>query len=172
MGLRGPVPKSAEERLYEGNPAHRPLPLARAPLSPLAIDRPKGMSAAARRVWDEMVAPLGPMAYQQYFVLRDLCLDVAKAQELQRGQRQLIAEWKREAKAAGKKLVAPLAQHIATEEGGKLERAINALKRHVAKMQMQYGLTLLSSQRLEGVGGGFMPTVAGEPLDPIEEQIQ
>jgi len=173
MGLRGPIAKSAEERQYDGNPAHRPLPPPRPDFASAGLmPRPRGMSAAQRRVWDEMVVPLGPLPVAQVFTLRDLCADIAKLQELERGQRQLVAKWKREAKAAGQKVTAPLAECIANDESFRnLERVMHSLKRHVSKMQVQSGLTLLAAQRLEGFGG-FIPPAVGEALDPIEEQIQ
>ena len=52
MGVRGPIPKSAESRKYAGGAAHRPLPAARTSRNFGVPERPKGMTAAARRFWD------------------------------------------------------------------------------------------------------------------------
>src|SRR3954471_11440481 len=102
MGLRGPTAKSAELRLLEGNRAHRPLPApAVRPYAPGMPERPKGMTAAARRVWDnylEQLAPLGILRAVDGFALSRLCEDVAMLQELQSGMRKLAGEMRRAAK--------------------------------------------------------------------------
>src|SRR5689334_16216791 len=107
MGLRGPTPKSAELRLLEGSPAHRPLPAPRAQHAAGVPERPKGMTAAARRIWDGYVDQLaGSLRLVDGFALQRLCEDVAELEELRKGQRRLVADMRREAREAADRLKA------------------------------------------------------------------
>lgn len=175
MGLRGPIPKSAEERLHEGSAAHRPLPAARPHYPDGAPERPKGMTAAARRVWDaymEQMAPLGILRLVDVFALQRLCEDVAMLQELQAGMRQIAGDRKKAAKAAGESTKAPMVVFAMTHEGRRLTATINSLASRIGRQELQFGLTPVSAQRLEGAGGGLIPAGgAGLPMDPIEEQL-
>jgi hypothetical protein len=99
MGLRGPQPKSAEQRILEGERAHRPLPAPRAASAVGLPERPKRMTASARRVWDlyvEQMAQLGTLRPVDGFALQRLCEDVALLEELQLGTRKLAAQLKRD----------------------------------------------------------------------------
>jgi hypothetical protein len=109
MGLRGPNPKSAELRVLEGERAHRPLPSPRTPLAAGMPERPKGMTAAARRVWDaylDQMMQLGILRPVDAFALQRLCEDVALLQELQGGMRKLVSQRKREIRALSERLAA------------------------------------------------------------------
>jgi len=178
MGLRGPAPKSAELRVLEGQRAHRPLP---APGSKYAFgvpDQPKGMTAAARRVWDSYVdrmAPLGILRQVDGFSLARLCEDVALLLDLQAGTRKLVAEMKREAKAEGKKLPGGAMISLASShEGRRLTATVNALASRISRAELQFGLTPAAGARLEnsgvGNGGGIMPSAPGA-CDGIEAAL-
>ena len=109
MGLRGPTRKSADLRVLEGSRAHRPLPAPGPKYIAGMPERPKGMSAAAKRVWDgyiEQLATLGILRPVDGFALSRLCEDVAMLQDLQAGQRKLVREMRRAAKEASERLAA------------------------------------------------------------------
>ncbi len=57
LGARGPQPKPRALRVLSGNASHRPLPEEPQPRAILP-DRPKGMSARARAVWDDLAPRL------------------------------------------------------------------------------------------------------------------
>lgn len=173
MGLRGPVAKSAAEREYEGNAAHRPMPPARPHYPEGAPDRPKGMTAAARKIWDaymEQMAPLGILRLVDVFALQRLCEDVALLLELQAGMRQIAGDRKKAAKAAGESTKAPMVVFAMTHEGRRLTATINSLASRIGRQEQQFGLTPVAAQRLEG-GGMLLPSTPGERMDPIEEQL-
>ena len=156
MALFGPVKKSAELRVLEGERAHRPLPAATSPKYGSGVpERPKGMSAAARRVWDGYIEQLGPMGVLRPvdgFALRRLCEDVTLLQELQAGQRKFARGLKKKAKAEGRELMGGATIDLAmSHEGRRLAATINALAGRIKRDEMQFGLTPVASQRLENI---------------------
>lgn len=172
--MRGPAPKSAEVRILEGERAHRPLPPPRPAYLAGLPDRPKGMTAPARKIWDsyvEQLAPLGVLRVVDGFALRRLCEDVALLQELQSGMRKLASEMGREAKREGRKLAGgALLDLTMTQEGRRLSSAINIVASRIKRDEMQFGLTPVASQRLENISvpasGGF---VQATEIDPLEQ---
>ena len=176
MGLRGPTPKSAELRVLEGNRAHRPLPAPSASkYQPGVPERPKGMTAAARKVWDsyiEQLAPLGILRAVDGFALRRLCEDVALLQELQAGMRKLARQMKSEAKAEGREIRGgALIDLTMSHEGRRLSTTINALASRIKRDEMQFGLTPVASQRLEGVMLGSAMPQGASGMDPVEAAL-
>lgn len=171
MGLRGPAPKSAEQRLYEGSAAHRPLPAPRPQYPEGAPERPKGMAAAARRFWDAYIerTPPGIIRLVDVFALARLCQDQAELQELAKGRRQIVAEQKREARAKGEPLIAASTVFAMTHEGRRLTATMNALKSQISRQELQFGLTPIAGQRLES-GGIPLPMPTGA-IDPVEESL-
>jgi hypothetical protein len=162
--------------VLEGNRAHRPLPAPSAPkYFPGVPERPKGMTAAARRVWDgyiEQLAPLGVLRPVDGFALRRLCEDVAMLQELQAGMRKLAAVARKGARAAGRAIPGgALVELTMTHEGRRLGTAINALASRIKRDELQFGLTPVASQRLENitVPGGRPELVGGR--DPVEAAL-
>ena len=166
----GRIAKSREQRIYEGNVSHRPLPPPRPQYPEGAPTRPKGMTAGARRVWDayiEQMAPMGFLRLVDRFALERLCEDVALLKELQKGMQALTREMKRKAKTQGQKISgSALVMLAASQDGRRLTATINALASRVARQEMQFGLTPVSAQRLEG--GGMMPSAS---IDPIEQLL-
>ena len=122
MGLRGPNPKSGALRIFEGAAAHRPLPAPSRSYLVGIPERPKGMTAPARRIWDEyidQIAPLGSIRLVDGFALRRLCEDVALLEELQSGMRKVAADLKREErvdKARVQAITSELAEAIVTKD--------------------------------------------------------
>lgn len=210
MGVRGPLPKSAAERAYEGGAAHRPMPGARPLLAGVLIERPKRMTAAARKIWDAYVEQLSMLGFLRPVdagALGRLCEDVAYLQELQSGMRQhadeperarkrrlreIREELQRLAEQGGlldkleelrdeeRRLIAtPLlgaAAFAMTPEGRRFTATINPLASRIMRAEMQFGLTPVSSQRLEGtLGSGFMAPIApgaAAPDSGIEDLLQ
>lgn len=214
MGVRGPLPKSAEERVFEGGRAHRPLPHA-GRVYPAGIpERPSGMPAKARRVWDNYVdqmATMGILRPVDAFALQRLCEDVATLQELQGGMRQIATDREKadrdrrkrlraireeaaqlaaggelmtkidELKIEEARLVEELAQRpegsalvafSMSHEGRRLFANINVIASRIARQETQFGLTPVSSQRLEGTGGmGMIPMGSAQPHDSIEQRL-
>jgi hypothetical protein len=123
MGVRGPIPKSADIRILEGQRAHRPLPESR-PVYAGVPERPKGMTAAARRIWDSYLAQLpGALRMVDGFALRRLCEDVALLEELQVGLRKMAGEMRRAARTDAERLKALDAQLALMPDSQSDERA-------------------------------------------------
>src|SRR4051812_4395410 len=105
MGLRGPVPKSAERREFEGGAAHRPLPTARESAVFGIPERPKGMTSGARRFWTFYTGQM--LAHGTLRPIDGPCLEMicglhADLQQLEREKRKLIRQRKAGAKAASR----------------------------------------------------------------------
>lgn len=140
MGLRGPNPKSAEQRILEGERAHRPLPQRKAAHAAGVPDRPKGMTAAARRVWDGYVAQLaGSLRLVDGFALRRLCEDVALLEELQTGMRKMAGDLKRDERPVIERLKA-------VEE----QLAVMPNRESDAARELEVERTELQARRLSG----------------------
>lgn len=158
MGLRGPQPKSAEQRVLEGERAHRPLPAPRPAAAYGIPERPKRMTAAARRVWEQYVEQLGQLGTLRPvdgFALARLCEDVAYLEELQVGMRKEAEYRKREARKEGKKFAGgALLGFTMTHEGRRAIQTINATAARIRQTELQFGLTPVSASRIEG---GFIP---------------
>lgn len=179
MGLRGPVPKSADLRILEGERAHRPLPAGGVKYLPGIPERPKGMTAAARRAWDayvEQLAPMGILRIVDCFALRRLCEDVALLQELQAGMRRLASEKRREAKEAKPERKIPggaMIELAMSHEGRRLSATINTVASRIKRDEMQFGLTPVASQRLENITAVpcLSQTSANSGMDPVEAAL-
>ncbi len=179
MGIRGPIRKSAEQRQQEGSPAHRPLPPARSQQGFGLPEPPRGMGAAAKRVWQsyvEQMAPLGTLRRVDGFALRRLCQDVAELQRLQSDKRKLVREMKKAAQNAGRPLSGSALMELETSsEGRRLQATINALSSRIARQEDRFGLNPISGTRLDA--SGTMPSglgVAGsfDSEGSIEASIQ
>jgi Phage terminase, small subunit len=173
MGLRGPTPKSADLRVLEGSRAHRPLPAAGPKRFPGMPERPKGMTAAARRAWDaysEQLAPLQFLRPVDGFALRRLCEDIAALEELAKGIRRLLADMKREAKVRGEKLRGGAITELnRSSDGRRLQATYNTIDSRIKRGELQFGLTPVSSMRLEGIA--MMPSGGPVPVDNLEAKL-
>ena len=58
MGIRGPAPKPTRVRILEGNLGRRPLPTNEPYYEQAIPERPSGMSAGARRIWDSLIGEM------------------------------------------------------------------------------------------------------------------
>ena len=143
-------------------------------------ERPKGMTAASRKVWDsyvEQLAPLGVLRRVDGFALGRLCEDVALLQQLQTGMRKLAAQMKRSAATAQEGDDKPdripgdaLLTLVMSHEGRRLTATINTLASRIKRDEMQFGLTPVSSQRLENIAIP-MATAPGTGMDALEEAL-
>ena len=173
MGLRGPTPKSAQLRVLEGNPSHRPLPPP-APKYPAGSpERPKGMSAQAKRIWDrylEQLMPLGVLRPVDGFALCRLCEDVAMLQDLQAGMRKLVRQMSKGAKANKREIPGGALVNLAmSHEGRRLGASINVLASRIKRDEMQFGLTPAASLRLENIVLPGVPHALG--MNPVEAAL-
>jgi hypothetical protein len=132
------------------------------------------MTAAARRIWDGymlQMAPLGILRQVDEFALRNLCELEALLQDLQKGLPAVGRQMKRKAKAAGEKTTgSPLMTVASSRSGRQLILTIKQLASQVSHQQLQFGLTPVSAQRLEGGGGMAMP-VGQAIMDPVEQAL-
>lgn len=160
MGVRGPVPKSAEAREYGGGAAHRPMPAARPAAVFGALERPKGMSAAARKRWDFYVgqAILRPLDANG---LRTICELEADLEQLGRDKRKLLRKRK-----------VSLIEFEMSVDGRRLEATVTARRGHLKQLCDRYGLNPMAGSRLSTMEG-FTPVVpAGQqPQDNEVEQL-
>jgi len=155
MGLRGPAPKSTEIRTFEGVP-----------------ERPRGMPAAARKIWAGYVGQLaGSLRLVDAFALRRLCEDVALLEELQAGLRRMASDLRREAKTRGEHLSGGAMIALAkTHEGRRLTTTINSLAGRIQRQELQFGLTPASAGRLgDGLGGA--PLIPTGDVDGLERAL-
>lgn len=198
--------------MLEGERAHRPLPPSTRPAAYGVPERPKGMTAQARRAWDayiEQLAPLGFLRPVDAFALQRLCEDVALLHELQAGMRQVAAERDRPERERRKRLkaiqeelkqlagvegegaqvqTASLQREAAqlaadrpeapslialtmSHEGRRLSGTINALASRICRQEMQFGLTPVSSQRIEGAAGAGAMMPAQSQVESIEQAL-
>lgn len=138
-------------------------------------ERPKGMTSAERKLWDGYVEQLGPMGVLRAvdgFALRRLCEDVALLEELKRGKRKLAQALAKKAKEEGRQLAAgPMLEFTTSEEGRSLDRTINSLDMRIRRSELQFGLTPVSSQRLENIVlPAFVPQAAAG-MDAVEAAL-
>lgn len=141
MGLRGPVAKSAEEREYEGGAAHRPLPPRRPAVFVGSLERPKGMSASARKLWDSYVAQaiLRPIDAAG---LQTICELQADLHQLAREKRKMLRRKKQ-----------TLIEFEMTKEARRLEATIASRRGHLKQLCDRYGLNPMSGSRLQSMEG-------------------
>jgi P27 family predicted phage terminase small subunit len=152
MGLRGPAPKPSELRKLEGLRAHRPLP-ENEPQYPSRLPRkPKKISAAASKIWDELVAEMGGVAILRSVdrrALWQLCEDEAILAEAYDGLWKLSAMLRKKAEAEGKTLPAgPVAALLTMTNGRVAMAAIRDLAARTIVERREFGLTPASRTRV------------------------
>jgi hypothetical protein len=133
------------------------------------------MTAAARRVWGsyiQQLAPLGILRAVDGFALSRLCEDVALLQELQAGQRRLASEMRRQAKKDGRKIPGgALIDLTMSHEGRRLAATINTLASRIKRDELQFGLTPVSSQRLENLAV-LLPLAGTSESAPVFDPVE
>jgi phage terminase small subunit len=169
VGLRGPPPKPTRIRRLEGNRGRRPLP-GNEPQYPSGVpERPSGMSAASRKIWDTLVremAPSGVLRPVDALALVQLCEDQAMLDTLRKGMDQMTRELSKKAKENKRDLPGgPLIQLSRTIEGRRTLSTIRELSAQIMVQRREFGLTPASNGRVQtaGAGSGFM--------DPLERAL-
>lgn len=180
MGVRGPIPKSAETREFEGSAAHRPLPPSK-PTRAFGIpERPKGLPAGARRIWDfytEQMTLSGTLRVVDAPGLEMICLLQWDLQELERGKRRLVGQRKKKAKDEKREIEgSPLVEFEMTKEARRLEATVNGKRSQLKQLCDRYGLNPMAGSRLEASSSGFIPNAGVSPhmteVNEIESLIQ
>ena len=171
MGLRGPAPKPTAIRIRNGNPSRRPLPANEPQYTPGVPDRPPGMSAGARKVWNGLISEMtgsGVLRLVDAGALAMLCEDIALLATLRRGLQEMANEIRNQAKAQGKKVPGGAMVHLSrTIEGRRTLSTIAELAIRVNMQRREFGLTPASNSRVEANGGG----VGGGFMDPLESAL-
>ena len=192
MGIRGFPPKPTAIRKLEGVPGHRPLAANEPNYPPGIPDRPSGMTAAARKIWDAYIidmADAGVLRLVDGSALARLCENSAELNHLKQGMRTMArqielkarGELKERLKAyrshpAGKKptlaQILPagngLTAFLMKPEGRRLRNTIGDLEALINVQQREFGLTPSSSTRVQTTG-----TFAGGAgyMNPIEAAL-
>jgi P27 family predicted phage terminase small subunit len=153
MGLRGPAPKPTALRRIEGNPARRPLPKNEPQYDRGLPEKPKRMSAGARRVWDELVNEMAGAAVLRRVdrrALWQLAEDEALIAEAYEGLWKMVGALKKKAADEGKTLPAGALMSLLTMSNGKSAmRAIRDLSMRLILERREFGLTPSSRSRIE-----------------------
>jgi hypothetical protein len=176
MGLRGPVPKSAGLREYEGGAAHRPLPLPSARESAVfgIPERPKGMPSAARGFWTFYMGQMlanGTLRPIDGPCLEMICCLHADLQQLAREKRKLIRQRKAVAKEAGRTIEGgALLEFEVSTEGRRLETTLSSKRSALKQLCDRYGLNPLAGSRLQSVEAPMMPP--GRPAMDVGDELE
>ena len=159
MGKRGPAPKPTDVRVMEGNPSKRKFNAFEPQYDRTAPERPSGMSAGARKIWDQLVAEMG--GAHRGSVLRridqralwQLAEDEALLSEAYKGIWRMEAAMKAKAKAEKKGLpLGALLSVIGMSQGRMAMAAIRDLAARVIVQRREFGLTPSSRTRVSTRG--------------------
>jgi phage terminase small subunit len=164
MGLRGPAPKPTGLRRLEGNPAKRALPQREPQYEPGLPEKPKRMSPAARRIWDELVDEMAGAAVLRRVdrrALWQLAEDEALIAEAYAGLWQMVGALKKKAAEEGKTLPAGALMGLLTMNNGKSAmKAIRELSMRLILERREFGLTPSSRSRIDtAVEAGAIDTL-------------
>jgi phage terminase small subunit len=170
MGLRGPPPKPTRIRVLEGNRSRRPLP-ANEPQYPAGTpDRPSGMTAGGRKIWDTLVSEMaasGVLRPVDALALAQLCEDQAMLDSLRRGMAEMTRELAKKAKIKKLELSGgPLVHLSRTIEGRRTLSTIRELSAQIIVQRREFGLTPASNGRVQTAcgDGSFL-------MDPLEKAL-
>lgn len=167
VGLRGPAPKPTAIRIMNGNPSRRPLPDNEPQYVTGVPERPKGMSAGARRVWDELIAEMAPSGVLRLVdagALAMLSEDSAMLETLRKGLAEMAREINKQAKKQGKSVVGGPMVHLSrTIEGRRTLASIRELTAQIIVQRREFGLTPASNSRVAGSASGL--------ADPLEAAL-
>jgi len=177
MGIRGPIPKSAESREFEGGAAHRPMPPGRPPSAFGVPEKPKGMPAAARRFWDFYVEQMqfnGTLRPIDGPCLEMVCTLSADLQQLEREKRKLIRQRKAQAKTDNRVIMGGATLEFeVTVEGRRLEQTFNGKRSQLRALCDRYGLNPMAGSRLQTGESALAPGRAVQAeVNEIESLIQ
>ena len=170
MGARGPAPTPTAVRRANGNPSRRPLPENEPQYKAGIPNTPPGLSAAAKKIWETLVAEMaasGVLRLVDGHALADLCEDQAMLDELRKGLSDLKREITKKAKADKKALPGgALLQLSRTNEGRRTLSTIRELAGQIIIQRREFGLTPASNSRVSAVGGG-----GADNMDSLEAAL-
>lgn len=152
MGLRGPAPKPTALKRYEGNPGKQKLSSTEPEYPPGLPAKPKRMSAAAGRVWNELVEEMaGPAILRRVDkrALQQLCEDEAILENAYENLWKMADLLKKKAEAEGRTLPAgPMAALLAMTNGRLAMSSIRDLAARVIIERREFGLTPSARSRV------------------------
>jgi P27 family predicted phage terminase small subunit len=166
--MRGRLPKPSAIRKLEGNPGHRSLPANEPQYPPGLPEKPKRMSLAAKRVWDELVDEMAGTAVLRRVdkrALWQLCEDEAILTEVYESLWKMAEMLKKKAEAEGKALPAgPLAALLTMSNGRLAMAAIRDLAARTIIERREFGLTPSARTRL-------VVNENDAAIDPIDDAV-
>ena len=175
MGARGPAPKPTGIRQLEGNPSRRPLP-PKEPQYPIGLPvKPKRMSPAAKKIWDELVDEMeGALILRSVDqrALRHLCEDEALVEEAYAGIWKMVRALKKKAKEEKKELPAGALMSLLSMTSGRMAMsAVRDLSVRTLIQRREFGLTPSSRARVETLDGPYRGGEGGGSRDPLEMKL-
>jgi P27 family predicted phage terminase small subunit len=147
--MRGRLPKPTEMKRGEGTPVYgRGIE----PLYPNVLPEKPKLSAAASRMWDELVSVMrvsGVLKIADAHALGQLCENEVVLRRAYDDFWKLAAKIKADAKRDKRELRGgEVAELLATEDGAALMRVIRDLGKCVVNERAQFGLTPASRARI------------------------
>jgi phage terminase small subunit len=169
MGVRGTLPTPTKIRILNGNPSRRPLPVNERQFTPGIPTRPAGLSAGARKQWDELI---GEMAHSGVLrrvdggALAMLCEDLATLDTLRKGLAAQAREITQKAAEKRQRISGNALTALSrTTEGRRTLTTIRELSAQIIIQRREFGLTPSSSTRLQATGPG------SQCIDPLEQAL-
>ena len=169
MGVRGTRPTPTKIRILNGNPSRRPLPTNEPQFTPGIPDRPMGMSAGARKQWDELVGEMGNSGVLRRVdggALAMLCEDLAMLDTLRKGLAAQAREITKKAREKKQQISGNALTALSrTTEGRRTLTTIRELSAQIIIQRREFGLTPSSSTRVQASGEG------AHFIDPLEQAL-
>jgi phage terminase small subunit len=145
MGVRGTVPTPTKIRILNGNPSRRPLPANEPQFAPGVPNRPAGMSAGARRIWNDLVGEMansGVLRLVDAGALAMLCEDLAMLDTVRKGLASQACEITKKAKEKKQQISGNALTALSrTTEGRRTLTTIRELTAQVIIQRREFGLT-------------------------------
>jgi phage terminase small subunit len=152
-----------------GNPSRRPFPTNEPQFAPGVPDRPKRMSAEAKKIWDDLIAEMtnsGVLRRVDGGALATLCEDLAMLDTLRQGLAAQASEINRKAKEKKQQISGNALTALSrTTEGRRTLSTIRELTAQVIIQRREFGLTPSSSTRVQTTGSG------AHFIDPLEQAL-
>jgi P27 family predicted phage terminase small subunit len=143
--MSGPGPKPTAIKRFEGNPGKYPLPEHEPQYPPGLPEQPKRSSAAAKRIWNELIdemADVGVLRRVDRRALHCLCEDEALLDEAYDSLWKMAARLKKKAEAEGKDLPGGAIGALLTMTNGRVAlAAIRDLAGRAIVERREFGLT-------------------------------
>jgi phage terminase small subunit len=156
--------------MINGNPSRRPFNDREPNYSAGVPDRPSGMTPAARKVWDALVAEMAPTGVLRTVdagALVQLCEDQAMLDELRKGLHAMAKEFASQARKQKKPLPGnALTMMSRTAEGRRTLSSIRELSAQIIVQRREFGLTPASNSRVNSNS-----TNGGDQTDDIETAL-